>query len=238
MKLLVVGGAGYLGSIVDAALEAEHVCCHFDRKPLVGKARSVAGDVADLPAVRAAVRAMDAILYMPLGVRPGTRKDVTDPLSCFHVHVLGFYHFVQEGLNAGVRRFIYVSSLGVYREIMPKSPPLTESAPADSFEPYGLSKRLGELVARAAVAQHPDATIAVMRICYPLHDDDWPPRWQNMSLYKKFPLGPNDTRRLFRAVVQLERPGRHIIHASGDVDGKTFSNARAFELLGWKPQGT
>ena len=237
MKLLIVGGAGYLGSIVGDVLEAEHVCYHFDRKLQVGKARSVVADATERAAVCAAVREMDAILYMPLGVRPGTRKDISDPVSCFHVHVLGFYNFVREGLRAGVRRFIYVSSLEVYRERMPEPRPLMETSPSESFEPYGLSKRLGELVALAAVQQHSDATVVSVRICYPRHDDHWPPQWQNKSLFKEFALGPDDTRRLFRAVVGFERPGLHFIHASGDVGGKTLSNARAFELLGWKPQG-
>ena len=237
MKVLVVGGAGYLGSIVGDVLETEHICYHFDCIP-VDKARSVVGDVSDVKAVAAAVRNMDMVLYMPLGVRPGTLSDVSDASTCFDVHALGFYHFVSEGLRAGVMRFIYVSTLGVFSKIEEKGrDPLTEGNAPDSFFPYGLSKRLGELVGAAAIQRRPELSMLVVRLCLPCHERDWPPRLLKKGSFSRFATGPNDTRRFFRALVHFDRPGLHIIHASGDLTNETLSNARAAEMLGWKPEG-
>ena len=106
MKLLVVGGGGYVGSIVGDTLEREHICYHFDRNPIPGKARSTIAEVTDPVMVHRAVQEMEGVLYMPMGVRPGTVSDVGDPGICFFVHVLGFYLFLRAGLQAGVRRFI------------------------------------------------------------------------------------------------------------------------------------
>ena len=234
--MLIVGGGGYLGSIIGDVLETEHICYHFDSKP-VSKARSVVGDVADVKAVAAAVRDMDIILYMPLGVRPGTVKDTTDSRTCFDVHALGFYHFVDEGLRAGVMRFIYVSTLGVF-SIGKKGPePLTEADEPNAFYPYGMSKRLGELVGAAAIQRHPEASVLTARLCLPCHKRDWPLQLRKESFFGRFAMGPNDTCRFFQALVRFDRPGLHIIHASGDLTNEALSNARASKLLGWIPEG-
>ena len=70
MKVLIVGGNGYIGSILRPALEAEHDCRCFDIKQGDWPAeRTVVGDVHDDDAVRTAVKDMDAVLYLAMGAR-------------------------------------------------------------------------------------------------------------------------------------------------------------------------
>ena len=242
MKLLVVGGGGYVGSILDKTLEHEHICYHFDRKPIPGKVRSVVADVTDPVMAHRAVQEMDGVLYMPLGVRPGTISDVGDPGICFSVHVLGFYLFLRAGLEHGVRRFIYVSSMGVYGHKQTCEHPITAQNAATGFNPYALSKRLGEMAGEAAVQRVPDATVVAARLCLPRHDRDWPDRdaqtaRANSSVLARHPLGPNDTRRLFQALLAFDQPGFHIINAAGDPSGQIICHAKTRQLLGWQPQG-
>ena len=48
MKVLVVGGAGYVGTILRPALDKEHQCVHFDLSPVPGaQERTIIGDVTD-----------------------------------------------------------------------------------------------------------------------------------------------------------------------------------------------
>ena len=81
-----------------------------------------------------------------------------------------------------------------------------------------------------------------LRIFLPRREEDWPayvPQEGPGKLKKMivFAIGPNDTRRLFTAAVNFYKPGYHLIHASGDIEGKQFPNKRVNELLGWLPEG-
>jgi len=68
MKLLVVGGGGYVGTIVKPALEAEYDCIHFDLRPVEGaKNGTIVADVGNDSKVRQAVIGMDSVLYMAMG---------------------------------------------------------------------------------------------------------------------------------------------------------------------------
>jgi len=173
MKLLVVGGGGYVGSILGTTLDREHICYHFDRSPLPGKGRLVVADVTDPVAIHRAVQGMNGILYMPLGIRPGSAKDVTDPATNLEVNTLGFYLFAWAGLSAGIRRFIYVSTMDVYSHKQTHDTPITEEQPPAEFGPYGLSKRLGEQVGQAVVQKAEDATVIAIRLCLPRSEHDW-----------------------------------------------------------------
>jgi len=242
MKLLVVGGGGYVGSIVEQMLEREHICTHFDRKPMGHKARSMVGDVTDPLMAHRAVQDMDSVLYMPLGVRPGTTNDVNDPAVAFDVHVRGFYEFLRAGLKAGVRRFIYISTMDVYSYKQTQEHPIREQMPAAAFSPYGLSKRLGELVGEAAVQHRPETTVVSARLYMPKNDRDWKGSEAQASTRGDYvpgrhPLGPNDTRRLFAALLAFDRPGYYVFNAAGDPSGEVISHAQSRELLGWQPQG-
>lgn len=236
MKLLIVGGAGYVGTLIRETLEAEHLCSHFDLNAIPGKARMTVASVTDPEAIQSAVQGMDCVLYMPLGLRRGATNFLNDPQYYFDVHALGFYYFVRAGLYSGVRRFIYVSSLSVYADL--RSPkPLCEDDDPDCFDAYGLSKRLGEYIGEAAIQRNPDTCVAAVRLFHPRNETDWPVRRLLSDSVRRYALGPNDTRRLFQALVRFDQPGLHLMQASGDIEDEKFSNNRAYELLGWKPEG-
>ena len=239
MKLLVVGGGGKVGSIVMPALDREHICTHFDRRPLPGRGRSVIGEVTDPMAARQAVQGMDSILYMPLGIRPGTVKDLSDVRTNLDVHVMGFFLVVSAGFAVGIRRFIYVSSMDVYSGRQVREPPIRESTPAANFGVYGLSKRMGELVGQAAAQQVEASSVITARLCLPMGDREWEERKPrtNANVLSRHPLGPNDTRRLFLALVAFNRPGFHVVNAAGDPSGESICHAQARDLLGWQPLG-
>jgi 2-alkyl-3-oxoalkanoate reductase len=241
MRLLIVGGAGYVGGIVRTALEQAHDCTHFDLQPVPGTSgKMIVGDVNDEQAVAAAVTedeggSFDSILYMPLGTGGTERVNAGHTGAAFAVNVCGCYRFLRHGLAAGVRRFVYISSLSVYNQLLQRS--VSESVETDSWNPYGLSKRAGEFVCQAAAQAHPQASILALRLMFPRNESDWPQyRFDPSKEKKSFAIGPEDVRRLFLAAVGFSQPGFHVVQATGDVEGQTYSTLEARRLLGWSPQ--
>lgn len=244
MKVLVVGGAGYVASIVRSGLEAEHDCWYFDRAPVPGrKSRTVVGDVLDESAVKRAARGMSAILYMAMGVpgrhRPGVaHKNANDLELAFRVNVAGFYN-VARLADARCRSLIYASSISVYAPEITRGRRRDENDPPDGFYPYAMSKRAGELVAAAAAQHHPKLTVLSLRLYAPRNAADFaqsPRRWKN-GRYPVPTTGPGDTTRLFLAALNFRKPGHHIIQATGDTHDELFDHSKALELLGWEPRG-
>lgn len=238
MKVLIVGGAGYVGQIVVPYLEKFFDCWHFDIKPVQGaEQRTLVADVGNEDAVQQAVADKEAVLYLAMG----WGKNKKDMLDCnvigpaFDVNVRGLYRFLYYGLAAGVKRFVYASTLSVYKNFWGFR--VTEAAPADSWYPYGLSKRVGEFICQCASQEYPDRTISALRLILPRNEQDWPAHRYNPQLPRNScAIGPNDTRRLFEAALRLDKPGFHLAQASGDMEGRQIPNDRVFELLGWKPQ--
>lgn len=233
MKLLVIGGAGHVGRILFKMLEDQHDCVYLDLKPIpeAGE-RSIVGSVNDDDVVEAALDGRDAVLYLAMG----TVND--DPHTCnlinpaFDVNVRGWYRVLHHSLRAGIKRYCFASTLSVYKNHQSRD----ESRPADSWAPYGFSKRLGEFVGEAAAQEHPDASILDLRLMFPCNESNWaeyaydPAKERNI-----FATGPNDTRALFSAALKFNTPGHHVIQASGDITNQHVPNHRAHALLGWKP---
>ena len=244
MNILVVGGAGYVASIIRPALEAEHECKYFDRRPVPGRSRqTIVGDVLDSKIVARAVRRRDAIVYLALGAstgrvnRKGYRDDVSEIRSAFAINVGAFYGFVYAGLEAGVRKFVYASTLNVYDKDI-RETAVSERNPTNAWGTYGLSKRCGEMVCEAAAQHCPEAVVISLRLYGPKTAEHFriPPKRHRPGMLDAR-LGPEDTSKLFLAALACNRPGAHMIQASGDVKEERYSHARARRILGWRPVG-
>ena len=244
MRVLIVGGAGFVGTILRPALMAEHDCTCFDLVPVeeMGE-RNIVGDVNDLNSVRTAVANTEAVVYLPLG---GVNEESDDYLGtagtkctvagAFKVQVEGFYRFLWEGLAAGVTRFVYASSLSVYRSIH-EDLPLSEDRIPDGWDPYAVSKQLGEHLCTLAAGAYPEACFVALRLMLPTTEEGFrdfdPMRYRN----RIFVTGPRDLANLFLAALACPQPGAHVVQATGDIDGACYPNHRVTELLSWKPQG-
>ena len=236
MKLLIVGGAGYVGTVIRPALEAQFACTHFDLRPVSGaEDRAVTADVDDDDKVRQAVAGRDAILYLAMGL--GKAAPTCNEIgAAFDVNVRGLYRFCYHSLEAGIKRFVYASTLSVYKHLRQEQD-IDENVPSDAWDPYGMSKRVGEFVCRSAAGEYPDTTIVALRLMMPRNTADWPPhRYNPESSHNCCALGPKDTQRLFVAAVNCDRPGFHLMQATGDMKDRSYPNKRAYQVLGWLPQ--
>jgi len=152
MKILVTGGAGFIGShVVDTYVAAGHEVIVVDdlstgrRENLNPKARFHRLDITD-PAVVELIRdARPAVLNLH-AAQMDVRRSVADPLFDARVNILGTINLLEAARKANVRRVLFVSSGGaVYGE--QEAFPAPESHPTNPVSPYGVSKRAGELYA-------------------------------------------------------------------------------------------
>jgi nucleoside-diphosphate-sugar epimerase len=239
MNLPVIGGAGHVGTILRPALEAHHTCRYLDLKPIeeAGQ-RSLVGDVNDEGVLWRALQGIEAILWVAMGTRPGAgAESCYDTDAAFDVNVGGLYRTLTLARRAGITRFVYTSSMSVYRSMHDRTrQPVTEGYPPDAWSAYGVTKHLGEIIGRTWAAQEPGASFIGLRIVVPRTPEDWPGNsyvagksWSSM--------GPGDLRRLFLAALDANTPGAHIVQASGDLGGAACSHEKVFQLLGWLPVG-
>ncbi|MEE8347539.1 MAG: UDP-glucose 4-epimerase GalE [Dehalococcoidia bacterium] len=145
MKALVVGGAGYIGSVtVDQLLQCEHSVTVLDslvsghRDAVNPEAELVVGDVRDEDSLARlmASHSFDAVVYYGGYIQAG--ESVLNPGRYFANNVGGCIALLNAMVAYGVERFVFSSSAAVYGE--PESVPVTEEAPVRPVNPYGESK--------------------------------------------------------------------------------------------------
>lgn len=150
MKIVVTGGAGFIGShIVDAYLERGHEVHVFDdfstgqEANVNGRAELHRVDIT-APAAADLIARLKPELMNHQAAQMDVRHSVSAPAFDARVNILGFVNLLEACKDAGVRKVIFASSGGaVYgeQEVFP-APESHETRPAS---PYGVSKRAGEL---------------------------------------------------------------------------------------------
>jgi UDP-glucose 4-epimerase len=144
MKLLVTGGAGYIGSIVAAQLLAEgHEVVVFDnlerghREAVPNQARLIEADLLDRETVSQALRGgFEAVLHFAAFALVG--ESVAHPERYYRTNVTGTLNLLEAMVDAGVGQLVFSSTCAVYGE--PDEVPIAETAPTRPASPYGASK--------------------------------------------------------------------------------------------------
>ena len=148
-RILVTGGAGYIGSVSAAAfLAAGHDVIVLDdlttghRAAVPPGARLHVGTYADEAATTALLRdaAIEAILHC--AARSLVGESVRDPSRYYRDNVAGGVALLEAARAAGVERVVFSSTAAVYG--IPTATPIPEEAPLDPINPYGESKRTFE----------------------------------------------------------------------------------------------
>lgn len=153
MKIIVTGGAGFLGShVVDRLLALGHEVAIIDNLWQTAQKRYVPEGVQLVKEDVASEAARNFVLdFQPdavyhLAAQISVPVSVENPVADAHTNVLGTVNIMQAAHDAGVKRFIYTSTCGVYGD----SPdlPLKEESELRPKSPYALSKKVGEEYAR------------------------------------------------------------------------------------------
>ncbi len=150
MKVLVTGGAGFIGSNIVRALLARgdqvSVLDNFStgsRTNLAGLERDVElveGDLRSYERVHAAVRGAEIVLHQ--GALPSVPRSVQDPLTTTAVNIEGTLNVLLAARDENVRRVVNASSSSVYGNA--GALPKVESQSPDPISPYAVAKLAAE----------------------------------------------------------------------------------------------
>jgi UDP-arabinose 4-epimerase len=142
LVVLVIGGAGYIGSHAARTLRrAGHEVIVFDNLStgyefLATGFTLVKGDILDEPALKRALQQVDAVMHFAAHAYVG--ESVTNPRKYFRNNVEGGLALLNAMVDAGVKKIIFSSTCAVYGE--PAKVPIDESTPRQPVNPYGVSK--------------------------------------------------------------------------------------------------
>ena len=166
MKVLVTGGAGFIGShVTDVFLDAGHEVWALDdlstgrRENLRPEVRLVVADIRSPEAARL-VESERFEVMCHLAAQMDVRRSVADPRFDAEVNVGGFLNLLEAARRSGVRKVVFSSTGGaIYGE--QDVFPAPESHPTRPVSPYGVSKAAGELYLGYYRAQHGLGSVAL-----------------------------------------------------------------------------
>ena len=150
-KVVVVGGAGFIGShISDALIERGfevHVIDNLSggkRENLNPKAEFHKVDIRELEAIKPIIRGADFVFH--LAALPRVQYSIEHPAETHEVNVTGTQNVLIASKEGGVKRVIYSASSSAYGDqtVMP----LVETMTPNPKSPYGLHKYVGEVYAK------------------------------------------------------------------------------------------
>jgi UDP-glucose 4-epimerase len=269
MKILVTGGQGKVGRfVVQELVNAANEVTVFDRTPGPerGVVKYIVGDIQDLGQVIEAMHGAEAVIHLAAIHNP----NIATASVTYQTNVVGTFNVHHAAFRLGVKRVVSASSNAIvgwsYGEnFMPDYLPIDENHPLRPEDAYGLSKEIGEAIARSyalkglqTVSLRPSGVVAP----------------EELEAMKKAggrrPLGfqaysyvdARDLAAAFRLAVERPLPGATVLFVVADdstiaeplcefyrcinpnigdkastLTGSSgaYANGRAKKVLGWKP---
>ncbi|MBT0743349.1 UDP-glucose 4-epimerase GalE [Campylobacter upsaliensis] len=173
MKILITGGAGYIGShTLRQFLNTKHEICVLDNlskgsKIALEDLRSIREfdffeqDLNDFKGVKDLFKRekFDAVVHFAASIE--VFESMQDPLKYYMNNTANTSNLIQTCLENNVNKFIFSSTAATYGE--PKSPVVSETSPLEPINPYGRSKLMSEEVLRDASRAKPQFKHCILR---------------------------------------------------------------------------
>jgi UDP-N-acetylglucosamine 4-epimerase len=155
MKIVVTGGAGFIGSNTCESLINDGIEVICLDNFLTGKEENIqhlfshpnfsllVGDIRSLADCTKAVEGADLVLHLAaLGSVP---RSIADPITTNEININGFLNMIVASRDAGIKRFVYAASSSTYGDS--ESLPKVEHVIGKPLSPYAITKYVGELYA-------------------------------------------------------------------------------------------
>ena len=163
MKILVTGGAGFIGSnFIRYVLQVKTdlAIVNYDKLTYAGNLANlhsvaghphyqfVKGDICDAPAVEAAMRGCDAVIHF--AAESHVDRSIYEPAPVIQTNVTGTFTLLEVARRLSVSRFVHISTDEVYGDIPPGTY-ADEDFPLQPSSPYSASKASSDLLIRSYV---------------------------------------------------------------------------------------
>ena len=153
MKILVTGGQGKVGRfVVQELVNSAHEVTVFDRVPGPerGAVRYLVGDIQDLGQVMEAMHGADAVIHLAAIHNP----NIATATVTYQTNVIGTFNVHHAAFRLGIKRVVSASSNAIVGwsygdNFVPDYLPVDEDHPLRPEDAYGLSKEIGETIARS-----------------------------------------------------------------------------------------
>ena len=158
MKILVTGGAGYVGShCVRKLIQAGHDPLVYDNlsrghAAAVPPGRLVVGDLSDQEKLANLMRERQIEAVMHFAAFALVGESVEQPQLYYANNVLGSFHLLDAMRQAGVKKLVFSSTTATYGT--PERMPIAERTPQQPINPYGFSKLVVERMLDDFAAAH------------------------------------------------------------------------------------
>lgn len=146
-KMVVVGGAGFIGSNLAESLVRLGHDVHVIDNLVGGKRENVDNsatfhevDICNYEAIAPILSGADTVFH--LAALPRVQYSIEHPIETNEVNIGGTLKVLTAAKEGGVRRVVYSASSSAYGDC--ETMPLTETMPANPLSPYGLQKYVGE----------------------------------------------------------------------------------------------
>ncbi|MGN6734027.1 MAG: NAD-dependent epimerase/dehydratase family protein [Candidatus Binatia bacterium] len=269
MKILVTGGQGKVGRFVVQELvnSADEVTV-FDRVPGPerGAIKYLVGDIQDLGQVMEAMHGADALIHLAALHNP----NIATATVTYQTNVVGTFNVHHAAFRLGIKRVVSASSNAVvgwsYSDnFVPDYLPVDEDHPLRPEDPYGLSKEIGETIARSyalkgleTISLRPSGVVTPDELAAIKQTGGRKPSGFQAYSY----IDARDLAVAFRLAVVRPLPGATVMFVVAEdstiaeplcelyprikpsISDKAnrltgsraaYANARAKKLLGWKP---
>ncbi len=162
MKILVTGGAGFIGSnFIRHILSTypDYSVVNLDLLTYAGnlenlrdiekdaRYRFVKGDITDKNLVNDLVKEVDAIVHF--AAESHVDRSILDSAAFIHTNIVGTHNLLEAAKNNALKRFHHVSTDEVFGALTRGDPPFDENTPYDPRSPYSASKAASDHLARA-----------------------------------------------------------------------------------------
>jgi UDP-glucose 4-epimerase len=173
LKVLIFGGAGFVGlNIAAAVLARGHRVTLFDRAGLPPAAQQifagygdaltvVEGDVTETQAVERVIAGGYDAIVLGAAITAGSARDAADPLSILQVNLRAQVPILTAARRGGVTRIINLSSAAAYGAAAARHALLDEETPCDPVSLYAITKYASEKIAARLSALWPLDIISV-----------------------------------------------------------------------------
>jgi nucleoside-diphosphate-sugar epimerase len=242
MKVLLIGGSGYVGSLIIPYLAKQHSLRVLDRDPPRDASMEfIQGSVTDESVLDRAFAGVDTFitLLMQGGRQGGLSTEQNHELIRLNheVNCLGLHQLLHKAADLGIRRGVHTSTVTVHwrgREYFHGE----NLIPLDSPSPYGLTKALGEEVCRYFCRWF-DMNILALRLSGPRSDEEYRQEMKEPGPARLKVVHEEDLAAAYLKALDLVQRGHgafDVVYVSGDRAHREWNMTRADWLLDWQPR--